>query len=89
MRAVHVVMIGVLGQHRPQPQQPKIGATRVEDGVAWRRRRLMVLGIGLRLLDLNQARVMGLLSAVVLAPVATTPARLFRLPVGLAPWLAW
>ncbi len=49
----------------------------------------MVLGIGLRLLDLNQARVMGLLSAVVLAPVATTPARLFRLPVGLAPWLAW
>jgi hypothetical protein len=42
----------------------------------------MVLGIGLRLLDLNQARVVGLLSAVVLAPVATTPARLFRLPVG-------
>jgi hypothetical protein len=77
MRAVHVVMIGVLGQHRPQPQQPKIGATRVEDGVAWRRRRLMVLGIGLRLLDLNQVSV------------ATTPARLFRLPVGLAPWLAW
>jgi hypothetical protein len=37
----------------------------------------MVLGIGLRLLDLNQV------------PVATTPARLFRLPVGLASWLAW
>jgi hypothetical protein len=54
-----------------------VGATRVEDGVAWRRRRLMVLGIGLRLLDLNQV------------PVATTPAWLFRLAVGLSPWLAW
>jgi hypothetical protein len=54
-----------------------VGATRVEDGAAWRRRRLMILGIGLQLLDLNQA------------PVATTPARLFRLPVGLAPWPAW
>jgi hypothetical protein len=37
----------------------------------------MVLGIGLRLLDLNQV------------PVATTPAWLFRLAVGLSPWLAW
>jgi hypothetical protein len=37
----------------------------------------MVLGIGLQLLDLNQVSV------------ATTPARLFRLPVGLAVWLAW
>jgi hypothetical protein len=37
----------------------------------------MVLGIGLRLLNLNQV------------PVATTPVRLFRLPVGLAPWPAW
>jgi hypothetical protein len=49
-----------------------VGAARVEDGVARRRRRLMVLGIGLRLLDLDQVRVVDLLSAVVLAPVATT-----------------
>jgi hypothetical protein len=37
----------------------------------------MVLGIGLQLLDLNQV------------PVVGTPARLFRLPVGLLPWRAW
>jgi hypothetical protein len=50
-----------------RPCRTLVGATRVEDGVAWRRRRLMVLGIGLQLLDLNQV------------PVVGTPARLFPL----------
>jgi hypothetical protein len=42
----------------------------------------MVLGIGLRLLDLDQVRVVDLLSAVVLAPVATTRRGCSACPLG-------